>query len=155
MTSPSTAAVLVIGYGNELRGDDGLGPRLAGAIEELRLPGVQVITCQQLTPELAEPISHSDAVVFVDAAVDAAQAVQVRWLAAATRGQASAHTSDPGVLLGIAQQLFGRSPPGWWITVPAFELGFRLGLSDRAEVSMRTGLRAFEQLWPTLTVRGR
>ena len=33
------AELLVIGYGNTLRGDDGVGPRVAEAVEKLNLPG--------------------------------------------------------------------------------------------------------------------
>ena len=42
---------LVIGYGNTLRGDDGVGPRVAVAVEDLQLPGVRTLVCQLLTPE--------------------------------------------------------------------------------------------------------
>src|ERR1035441_6445297 len=65
------AELLVIGYGNTLRGDDGVGPRVAEAIEKLNLPGVRTLVCQQLSPEYADPVSRARTVVFVDAAVDA------------------------------------------------------------------------------------
>ena len=57
--SPTAASrdFLVIGYGNTLRGDDGVGPRVAEAIEKLNLPGVRTLVCQQLSPEHADPIS--------------------------------------------------------------------------------------------------
>jgi len=45
--------ILLIGYGNELRGDDAIGPLVARALAELRLPGTQVLALTQLTPELA------------------------------------------------------------------------------------------------------
>ena len=48
------AELLVIGYGNSLRRDDGVGPRVAEAIEALNLPGVQTLVCQLLSPEHAE-----------------------------------------------------------------------------------------------------
>jgi hypothetical protein len=51
--------ILVIGYGNTLRGDDGVGPRVAEAIEELNLPGVRTLVCQLLTPEFADPIART------------------------------------------------------------------------------------------------
>ena len=62
---------LVIGYGNTLRGDDGVGPHVAEAIGAMRLPEVHTIVCQQLSPEHAAPISLAETVIFVDAAVDA------------------------------------------------------------------------------------
>ncbi|HEY9173382.1 MAG TPA: hydrogenase maturation protease, partial [Verrucomicrobiae bacterium] len=53
------ADLLVIGYGNTLRRDDGIGPKVAEAVAELNLPGVRSLACPQLTPELAEPIAHA------------------------------------------------------------------------------------------------
>jgi hydrogenase maturation protease len=76
----STAKLLVIGYGNTLRGDDGVGPRVAEAVERLQLPGVRTLICQQLSPEHAEMISQAERVVFVDAAVDGPKEVQLREL---------------------------------------------------------------------------
>jgi hydrogenase maturation protease len=73
--------LLVIGYGNTLRGDDGVGPRVAEAVRALRLPGVSTLVCQMLTPEHAAPISLAQTVIFVDAAVDAPKDVQLRPLA--------------------------------------------------------------------------
>nr|MDQ2730551.1 hydrogenase maturation protease [Armatimonadota bacterium] len=62
------SGALVIGYGNPLRRDDGLGPmaaqRLAALADPLR---VQVLTPYQLSPELAEPISQARFVLFIDA----------------------------------------------------------------------------------------
>ena len=62
--------VLVIGYGNPLRGDDGIGRVIAEHIAEtLRPEAIDVVVAHQLTPELTEPISRSGLVIFVDAAV--------------------------------------------------------------------------------------
>src|SRR5579863_2441204 len=61
---------LIIGIGNPLRGDDGLGWR---AVESLRqiasLQEVETVTCHQLTPEMAESVSRAERVVFIDAYV--------------------------------------------------------------------------------------
>src|SRR5512138_3332741 len=60
---------LVLGYGNTLRGDDGVGWRVAEAFARIA-PDVEVRAVHQLSPELAEVASHYDAAVFVDAAAD-------------------------------------------------------------------------------------
>ena len=54
--------VLVIGYGNTLRQDDGVGPYVAERFEELGLPGVRTLVEAQLSPEHAEVISMAKAV---------------------------------------------------------------------------------------------
>jgi hydrogenase maturation protease len=140
------SSILVIGYGNELRRDDALGPKVAGILESRRRPGLRVIICHQLTPELADPISSADAVIFIDAAVGTTE-VRVQPLKAGSFPKPSGHTSDPRTLLGLAQALFGRSPPAWWMTAPAFDTGFGESLSEPAQAHLRAALKAFDRLW--------
>jgi len=62
--------VLVVGYGNPLRGDDGAGFNAAWLLSlDPRLQGADVLIRQQLTPELAEDVARADLVVLIDAAV--------------------------------------------------------------------------------------
>ena len=67
------ARALIIGYGNPLRGDDGLGWRAAEQLAEI-IPQseAEVIACHQLTPELAEPISRARLVIFIDMSLELA-----------------------------------------------------------------------------------
>jgi len=116
--------VLVIGYGNTLRGDDGVGPRVAEAVGNLRLPRVRTLICPLLTPELADPISRVAKVIFVDAAVDAPKDVQWRKLKPNETSQIMAHAADPKTMLALARDVFGKVPEAWWLTVPAVDLGF-------------------------------
>ena len=63
--------VLIIGYGNPLRGDDGVGWRVAEAVAAALPDGAaEVLTVHQLTPELAELMSRADRVIFIDAAAE-------------------------------------------------------------------------------------
>ena len=61
--------MLIVAYGNPLRSDDGLAWRVADALEgKFSSLQVEILRLHQLTPELAESVSHVDAVIFVDAA---------------------------------------------------------------------------------------
>ena len=65
------AGVLVVGYGNSLRGDDGIGWHAARLLtDDPRLAGARVLACHQLVPELAVDVSRAALVVLVDAAAD-------------------------------------------------------------------------------------
>ena len=99
--------LLVIGYGNTLRSDDGVGPKVAQAFGALNLPGVSVLCCDLLTPELADPLSQSQSVVFVDAAVDSPQTVQLRGLRPADSSQIMAHAANPETMLALARESLG------------------------------------------------
>jgi hydrogenase maturation protease len=126
-------AILVIGYGNTLRGDDGVGPRVAEAVGRLRLPGVRTLICPLLTPELTEPISRAQKVVFVDAAMDSPKEIQWRKLEPNGSPQLMAHAADPRTALAIARDVFGRVPEAWWLTIPAVDLGFGETFSSPAQ----------------------
>jgi hydrogenase maturation protease len=127
--------VLVLGYGNTLRGDDGAGPKLVGEVEALGLVGVRTLACDLLTPELAEPVSRAATVVFVDAAVDTPRKVRLRPLRAARSSQVMAHACDPGTILALARDVFGAEPRALWLTIPARSLD----LSDQLSPSARRG----------------
>lgn len=130
------AGLLVIGYGNTLRSDDGVGPRVAEAIETLALPEVSVISCRQLAPEFAEPIARAARVVFVDAAVDCTE-LQMREMQPAQTAQIIAHAPDPKTMLALARDVFGHCPLAWWLTIPVSNI-------DIGETLTETGERGFE-----------
>ncbi len=140
----SEAQVLVIGYGNTLRGDDGVGPRVAEVIGNLRLPGVHTLICPLLTPELADPISRAGKVVFVDAAVDAPEQVQWRQLEPKETSQIMAHAADPRTMLALARDVFGRVPQAWWLTIPAVNLGFSGEFSAAVQRDLKVAVKKIE-----------
>ncbi|HWX23141.1 MAG TPA: hydrogenase maturation protease [Candidatus Binatia bacterium] len=140
--------LLVIGYGNTLRSDDGVGPRVAEAVARLNLPGVGTLSCGLLTPELAEPISRADKVIFVDAAVDAPREVQLRALTPADSSQIMAHAADPRTLLALARDVFGHAPQAWWLTIPVENIGVGENLSPFARRGFSEALREIKKLAP-------
>jgi hydrogenase maturation protease len=139
MTTPSH--LLIIGYGNTLRGDDGVGPRAAEAVGTLRLPRVRTLICQQLSPEHSAPVSQAHTVIFVDAAVGAAAGrVQWRELTPGRSSQLLAHAADPRTLLALARDVFGHAPAAWWLTIPAVNLDFGEELSPAAAAGLSDAL---------------
>jgi hydrogenase maturation protease len=140
------ADLLVIGYGNTLRRDDGVGPEVAGQVEALHMPGVRTLVCHQLTPELAETISRSVRVVFVDADAKATGEAALRPIEAAEAGQILAHATDPRSLLALSKQIFGVVPEAWVLAVPVEDLGFGEGLSPRAAAGLTVALRQIQAL---------
>jgi hydrogenase maturation protease len=143
---PTTFTLLVIGYGNTLRGDDGVGPRAAEAVESLHLLGVQTLVCQQLSPEHADPIARARVVIFVDAAVDAPREVQLRQLEPAGTSQLMAHAADPRTMLALARDVFGHAPEAWLLTIPVETLEFSDALSPVAQAGLEQAVREIQNL---------
>jgi hydrogenase maturation protease len=119
-------SVIVIGYGNDLRSDDGIGPKVANT---LHLRNVRSLAVYQLTPELAETVANVDLAIFVDACLTSENNhVQVLPIAPISSMVLTGHTADPRSLLALTKAIYSYCPQAWWIKVPGvnFELGDRL-----------------------------
>jgi hydrogenase maturation protease len=120
MSHPSR--VLVLGYGNPARCDDGLGPALAHRLREMAIPGVSVETAYQLNVEDAERVSRHDLVVFVDACLCSPPPFSVRELAPRARTvEFSTHSLAPEGVLGLAHELFGAATRGVAVGIRGYD----------------------------------
>lgn len=121
--------LLVIGYGNTLRSDDGAGVLVAEAVSAWGRPGVRALAVHQLTPELAECLAGTGRAIFVDArlATEDTELAMTR-LQAATSFHHAGHVGDPSSLLAVAQGVYGRCAEAWLLTVPGvdFSVGERI-----------------------------
>ena len=144
-----TQGVLVVGYGNALRTDDGLGWHAAERLaDDPRLAGVTVLRRHQLTPELALDISAATLVVLVDASHGPPNgAVTVERLEpAGDPGTTWSHHLSPASLVTLAHELYGRAPDVFLVScgVASLEMGDRL--SPVAEAALPRIVDAVAQL---------
>jgi hydrogenase maturation protease len=137
---------LVVGYGNTLRRDDGVGVKVAEAVDALNLPGVSVLTRHQLVPELASDLSRARTVVFVDAAAAAESNLELRQVVAGNDGRILAHAADPRSLLALSRQIFGRCPSAWCLAIPVQDFGFGEGLSAQAQAGLELAVQKIRQM---------
>ncbi len=143
--------ILAIGYGNTLRGDDGAGQVVAAAVEAWDLPIARAIAVHQLTPELAEDISQAQLVIFIDAYPADRNAEETslkitRIFPDEEAGNFSAHASDPRSLLALSQALYHRSPPAWWLLIPAVNFDFGEELSPTTSQGVADALEEISRL---------
>jgi hydrogenase maturation protease len=111
--------LLVIGYGNPLRRDDGIGWHIAQELLRSRqLPNVETIARIQLTPELAEPISRANVVLFIDASREcpAGQIRQGRILPQETKPALNHHVTAEA-LLQLADDVYYAKPEAYVFSV--------------------------------------
>jgi hydrogenase maturation protease len=131
---------IVLACGNSLRGDDGVGPRVAQELQsELGDAQTEISCSHQWTPELAEKISKVNLAVFVDAsATPAPGQIQVRSVVAGSeKVGATTHSMDPERLLALARSLYGRMPEkAFLLTIggESFDPGEELSAAVRAAV---------------------
>jgi hydrogenase maturation protease len=141
---------LVLGYGNTLRGDDGVGYRLADAVEDWHLAQIEAYSCHQLTPDLAALIAEQERVFFVDAALPQnphRPLILTRIIPeAAPSFTFTGHHSNPTDLLILTQQLYGQKPIAYTLLLPTWAMGYGENLSPIAETGLRQGLRWLKEL---------
>lgn len=138
---------LVIGYGNSLRSDDGIGLKVAEIVANWQLPELRSLSCHQLTPELAADLAQVDVAIFVDASPNLnGKKIELCSLKPVELTQIRSHFSDPRALLSLTQSLYGRYPQAWWLIVPGmnFEIGDRL--SPLAEKGIAQGVTQIKNL---------
>lgn len=100
---------LIIGYGNSLRTDDGIGWHAAERMQtDERFANFRVVSAFQLTPEMAYDFSESDLVVLVDAREDIEAdvgSIRVREVHASTDVGISSHHTTPEAILGLVAEM--------------------------------------------------
>ena len=136
--------MLLLGIGNELRGDDGAGPRVARALEGRVSWDVRAV--HGLTPELADDLAEVDLALFVDAHADLAL-TQPTWthlrVAAATPGTPLlGHALDVPGLLGLTARLHGRAPRAATLSLPARDFSLGETLTPTAEAGVAAAVAA-------------
>ncbi|RIK46525.1 MAG: hydrogenase [Chloroflexi bacterium] len=150
--------LLVIGYGNSLRRDDGAGLLLAQMLHDAWAAHghpVRLLLAHQLGPELALDIAAPDvaAVLFVDTAAHGPPLVELTALDAAAGTHSLTHHLLPATLLLYAERLFDRHPHGWMMRVTGrdFDHGDTLSPSVAEAVSLAAydAERWWQMLWAT------
>jgi hydrogenase maturation protease len=123
--------VLVIGYGNPGRLDDGLGPALAERLEDV--PGVTVDSGYQLAVEDAAAVAEHDVVVFADAAATGPEPFGFRRVEPRANAAFTTHVLAPEALLAIAEEHLGAKTRGYLLAIRGHEFDeFGERLSSRA-----------------------
>jgi hydrogenase maturation protease len=136
--------ILVIGYGNPDRQDDGVAWHILCALStKLGLPapstyedefpvndGLDFAFSLQLTPEMAEEIAAYERVCFVDAHTgDIPQDVQMIPVRSEFQRSPFTHHLTPQSLLSMCETLYNKKPEAALVSVRGYHFGFERELS--------------------------
>ena len=143
------ARVLLYGIGNDLRGDDGAGVRVAHALEGRVSWRVRAV--HGLTPELADELADADIALFVDADADLTleRPTWRRHPAGSLGGTAvplMGHALDVPGLLRLTVWLYDRSPAAATLSLPARSFDLGETLSAPAEAGVVAAIHALTRM---------
>jgi len=145
-------SVLVIGYGNPGRQDDGLGPALAEAVERLCIPDVTVEAEYQLTVEDAATVALHRYVVFADASVAGREPFFFSRVPPATHTSFSTHSLEPEAVLALGRDLFQADTKGYALGIRGYRFNeFGEALSDEGQQNLAAALHFIVPLLTTRT----
>ena len=131
MNASASARPLILGLGNTLRSDDGLGRVVAERLIQAGNLDSKIMGVHQLTPELAQDMAAASLVVMIDASREGeAGKLHVRPLSPSHQlpGAAGTHHATPAELALFTATLYGRCPPVVVITMTGadFSVGEQL-----------------------------
>ncbi len=135
MGSSTDPALIVFAWGNESRGDDGIGPLLARRLLELELPALVVIEDHQLNIEHVTDLTADGAALFIDASIEIKEGHRLERIEPSREGNFSTHAISPQALLNVYEQTMkAPAPDAWLLHVAGRDFG--LG-AEPGEVALR------------------
>ncbi len=134
---------LVIGYGNTLRGDDGVGYRVAERLQTEAGDRLDSRPVHQLTPELALDIAQVDRVWFVDAWI-AGTIPTMQPLTLTPVAPVMDHRWQPTSLLHLAKTLYEAEPVAYQLLIPAADFDYGEHLSSGAQAGMEWAVQTIQ-----------
>lgn len=124
--------ILVIGCGNPLRRDDGIGRVAIERLDALFVDGdVRFKSVHQLTPELAADAAEARFVIFIDARCDCEPGeLRCESVDPSTSHPSSPHQYTPHSIVSIAAELYGAKPAAAIVSMGGADFEHGEGLSE-------------------------
>jgi hydrogenase maturation protease len=131
--------LVVFGWGNVSRGDDGIGPLLLSRIEQAGWDDAILIEDYQLQLEHALDLDGADLALFIDAGTGTPAPFSFREIFPRQGMTHTSHALAPESVLAVFFQVTGKTPPPAFLLCVLgenFELGAGLSLEGAARLEM-------------------
>ena len=141
--------ILIYGYGNPGRQDDGLGNAFVELLEdwvnEHNLEGYEFDSNYQLNIEDAAAVSDKDLVIFVDASIEKIESFILTPVDASTKVAFTTHAASPGYIIGLCKKIYNKFPPTYLLHIKGYEWEFKEGLTKKAKQNLEESLKAMKE----------
>ena len=140
-----TPKILLFGYGNPGREDDGLGNAFIELIEpwikQHELSNIEVDSNYQLNIEDSETISGKDIVVFIDATIEPIDDVILTSVdPSEAKIEFTMHAVSPSFILDLCNKLYNKNPETYVLRIKGYEWEFKEGLTKKAHNNLLKAL---------------
>jgi hydrogenase maturation protease len=137
--------ILVYGYGNPGRQDDGLGISIAERIElwvkDNQIANVKTDSNYQLNIEDAVNISENEIVFFVDASKEELKNFTVTKLEPSDKANFTMHAVSPEYVLNICKEMYDKIPETYLVHIKGYEWNFLEEMTHEAKENLEDSFR--------------
>ena len=141
--------ILIYGYGNPGRQDDGLGNAMIEMLEKWtsdnHIQGVHFDSNYQLNIEDAAEIAARDLVIFVDASTEEIDDYVLTQVDASTNVAFTSHAASPGYIVGLCRDIYHKIPATWLLHIKGYEWAFKEGLSEKAKSNLQAAFELMKE----------
>lgn len=124
--------VVVLAWGNEARGDDGIGPALAAHVQA-NWPAAALVVDDQLQIEHALDLRDRSLALFIDAGHATPAPYRFHEISARSGLTHTSHALAPESVLDVARQIGVNAPPSFVLCIAGERWGLGEALSKAAE----------------------
>ncbi|MBI5263625.1 MAG: hydrogenase maturation protease [Bradyrhizobium sp.] len=137
--------VVVLAWGNEARGDDGIGPALAAHVEA-HWPAAALVVDDQLQIEHALDLKDRSLALFIDAGHGTPAPYRFYETSARSGLTHTSHALPPESVLDVARQIGVSAPPSFVLCIPGERWGLGESLSEAAEERLELARALIDRL---------
>jgi hydrogenase maturation protease len=143
--------ILIYGYGNPGRQDDGLAAQLIQKseswIDQNQINHVTFDANYQLQVEDITLMHDKDLVIFVDASMEEhINDFAFSEIEPDSQATFSMHAVAPAYLLDLCQKIYGKHPPAFMLHVRGYEWKLNEGITERASKNLEKAWAALQYI---------
>ena len=143
--------ILIYGYGDPGRQDDGLGKALIDLAENRltrkQLEHVTLDVGYQLQVEDVTLITEHDLVIFVDASMDEKiEDFHIGSIVPDANATFTMHSVSPGFIIALYETLYGKPPPVYLLQIRGYEWEMEEPLSGGARENLEKAWTALREI---------
>ncbi len=143
--------ILIYGYGNPGRQDDGLGNLFVEEAQKWAeaegLDNISFDSNYQLNIEDAAEIADKDIVIFVDASIEDIESYQLTKITPKSKVEFSMHSVSPAFVVKLCDDIYPQTPLAYLLHLKGYEWAFKEGITEKA---MQNFKAAFDYIKPLL-----
>ena len=125
--------IIIYGFGNPGRQDDGLGPAIISKLESEQVSGINTDSNYQLNVEDALEISGFKIAIFVDASVSVEEPFAFYEIVPSSEITFTTHSMSPQSVLALCNDLYHTKVKAFILEVRGYGWEFEDGLTQEAE----------------------